>query len=218
MSIIGIIAVFIIVLVINLIIFEHRGSTISEGTPIKKSKTEVPALLVVDVQEATTGAVSTSECYTRNSDALIQKINTIIGFCDQNNIHVLYIKSEISNWLINILNDSYEKGSTGAELDKRLSIVSDNIISKDKNDAFCNPLLDTILIKNKVNRLYIVGLDAAHCINSTIEAALNRQYRISVIKDAVISETDSLKNLMFDKFLANNVHLLSTEEFFKEQE
>jgi nicotinamidase-related amidase len=56
------------------------------------------------------------------------------------------------------------KGRLGAELDSRLNIASDYIQSKKKEDAFSNSDLDSILIKSEISRLFIVGLNAAHCL------------------------------------------------------
>jgi nicotinamidase-related amidase len=85
-------------------------------------------------------------------------------------------------------------------LDSRLSVVSENILSKEKMDAFSNAVLDDILIKNKISKIYFVGLDPAYCINNTITAAQTRGYKPYLIEDAIISETDELKNEMLEKF------------------
>jgi len=93
-----------------------------------------------------------------------------------------------------------KKGSIGTQIDSRLNLVSEYVLSKEKKDSFSNPELDDILKKNKISRLYFVGLDAAYCVNNTISAAINRNYDVFVIKDALISETDSLKNKMIHNY------------------
>jgi nicotinamidase-related amidase len=108
-----------------------------------------------------------------------------------------------------------EKGSPGAELDDRLRIVSDYIINKDKGDAFSNPLLDSILINNNINKLVFTGLDLAQCVNSTILAAVNRNYKICVISDAVITDPDSLKNGILEKFKQSGFEVIESNEYFK---
>lgn len=218
LCIIGALLVIIAVFVVNLVVIEKRASIISQGTLISKNENGTPALMVIDIQEATTGEVSDKECYTKNSDEYIQKLNQIITSFERNNMPVVYIRSEITNWLVNILNSSYAKGSKGAQLDKRLSVVSETVFTKDREDAFCNSKLDMFLVKNHVNQLYVVGLDAAHCVYSTIKAAKNRGYEIAVLHDAVLSESDSLKNVMCDQFMQMDVELLSTEEFFNRSE
>jgi len=209
---IGLVAI-ILFLFVYLKIFENQAKQISQGTPIQNYGVDNSALLVIDIQEIETGQLSTKEYYILASDSLIKKVNLIVEAMDKLDAPVIYIKSEVSDWFINILNNSYAKGSKGTELDKRLLIVSDYIISKDKQDSFSNSRLDSILIGNKISNLIISGLDAAYCINSTIKAAKNRGYNIKVISDAVISETDSLKNINLTDFVEMGVELKTTKEF-----
>ena len=212
-GLIGSLAGIILFLIGNLLILEHQASVISVGRPVEKDTIQRSALLIIDIQEVTTGDLSTNENYKKSSGELIGKINSIIGTSTGKNIPVIYIRNEISNWGVNLLNNSMEKGSTGVQFDKRLSIATNYIIIKETNDAFSNPNLDSILIAHKINKLIVVGLDAAYCVNSTISAALNRKYSISVIRDAVISENDSLKNLMLDEFVRKKIDLISTTDF-----
>lgn len=214
-SIISILVLFIAIIVGNFIIVDNNASVISKGKPIIKNNTAKQALLVIDLQEGLTGKMAANDDYSIKSDELISKVNQMASQSVKNNIPVIYVKNEISNFLINILNNSLEKGSRGAELDSRLKVVSNNIINKEKKDAFSNPLLDSILIKNKVNKLVFVGLDLAYCVNSTIEAAKNRNYDICLISDAVLSKSDSLKNEMLNKFRRGGYEIISSKEYLE---
>ena len=64
----------------------------------------------------------------------------------------------------------------------------DKIGQKDKGDAFSNAALDSFLIKNQINILVFTGLDLEGCVNNTILAAENRNYKISLISDAVLAK------------------------------
>ncbi len=72
------------------------------------------------------------------------------------------------------------------------------------------------MIESEIRRLFVVGLDAAFCVNSTIEGARNRGYDIAVISDAIISDPDSMKNFMLDEFVNRGVEILNSQEFFVE--
>ena len=122
---------------------------------------------------------------------------------------LIYIRSEVLNPLINILNNSMARGSEGAELDKRLMVKEGHVLTKRKNDPFTNPELDRLLIENRVGKLTVVGLDAAHCVTSTVQAALNRGYGISVVDEAVIGETEVQKNEALDEFRKLGVEIVS---------
>jgi nicotinamidase/pyrazinamidase len=203
---------------ITLLVFHKSSLKISEGTPIAKYEITRPALLIIDIQEGTTGKVSTYDFFKSNSDSLIQIINKIIEKSNDNHMLIVYVRNEVSNWLINMINGSLAKDSEGAQLDHRLLIVNDNIITKQKMDSFSNPDLDKLLTGNRISQLYFVGLDAAYCVNSTIDAAINREYKISAITDGIFSATDSLKNQMLSEYMNKGVKLLTMEEYFLQLE
>lgn len=203
----------IIILAVNYIIFEKTGSRISVGEPITPRDTVKKALLVIDVQESITGKLSTNDHYILKSGEMIENINRIIDSAIRKDIPVIYVKNEITNFLLNILNNSLAKGSEGAELDSRLRIASDYIINKDKSDAFSNPALDSILNKNEINKLVFTGVDLAYCVNSTIQAAANRNYQICLVSDALLSKSDSMKAEMLDKYKERGFEIVSGREY-----
>lgn len=110
LGIIGLLVLFIIVLFVNYKIFEKNWSIVSQGQPIENYGERRAALLVVDIQEGTTGDVSKNPFYKQNADIVIEKINHISDIFKNNKYLILYIRSEISNPLINLLNSSYAKG------------------------------------------------------------------------------------------------------------
>jgi len=212
-AIASILLLSVLILVVNYVIWDQSGSQISQGKPIIRKETTKRAVLVIDIQEGITGKSSTSDVFRMKSEELISVVNRITDSSARNDIPVIYIKNEISNPLINILNNSLAKGSPGAELDSRLKAASNYIVNKDKSDAFSNPLLDSILITNDINKLVFVGLDLAECVNSTILAAENRKYDICLISDALVANPDSLKDVMLDKFKQRGCEIMSSNEY-----
>lgn len=197
----------------NLIIFERNGLKVSKGVPISTYPTENPALLVIDIQEYTTGKLAEMECYSKASDSLIRKVNQMIDSAVMSKIPIIYVRSEVSNVLVNLLNNSIAKGSEGVALDKRLNVVSDYIIPKQREDAFSNPQLDNILVQQHINKLYVTGLDAAHCVKSTMQAAKNRGYKVLAINDAILAQSDSLKTKMLAEYKSGKIEIISSSEF-----
>lgn len=202
-GIIGAMILFILLVVVNFVFLVKNASIVSKGQPIQNYGTKNCALLVVDIQEVITGDLSIYPSLQENSEFLIQKINQAIDSFEVHNDPVVYIRSEINNPFINLINRSYAKGSPGVQYDKRLKIVSNIEVVKTGKDSFRKTNLDEILTKNKVNELYIVGLDAAECVNATVEASLNRKYKVNIIKEAVLSKsrikTDSMMVCFQDK-------------------
>jgi len=210
-GIIGSIILFILIVFVNLIIAGKNESIISKGQPVQNYSESNYALLVIDIQEATTGDVSMYPFFKANSDDLIRNINQIADSFKVQNIPVVYVRSEITNPLINLINSSYAKGHHGAKYDNRLKIVSDLEVVKKYKDSFRNTDLDSILTSNKVNELYIVGLDAAECVNATVEAAQNRNYRVNLIDEAILSKSKEMKDSMMVKFKERGARVINID-------
>ena len=73
-------------------------------------------------------------------------------------------EGKLKEWKMVVINDPSQYvilcdliNANSAAFDKRLMILSKFIIPKEKNDAFSNPRLDSILNANKVNKLFIVA-------------------------------------------------------------
>ncbi len=207
-----VIGVFILVLFLNLVFCNVTASRISEGLPIPKGSDQT-ALLVIDIQEGTTGDVSFTESYQTQSEELIRNINLITDEARRRNWSVIYIRSEVVNPLLNLLNSTLARGSEGAALDKRLTSDSGIVVTKRKSDAFNKTELDQVLREKRVGRLVLVGLDAEHCVLSTIQAAQNRNYRVSVIREAVIAKTDAGKAEALNRFRSMGVEVAGMDSY-----
>ena len=200
LGITGLIILFISIVFINLLITGHAGSVITKGLPIENYTHPESALLVIDIQEATTGNLSMTPFFKEKSEEFIKNINRVIDSCKTRDILIILIRNEITNPLINLVNNSYAKGSPGAQFDKRLNTTSGIVVVKKAMDSFKNTNLDSLLTSNKVSKLYIVGLDAADCINATVEAAQNRKYNVNLIEEAILSETTEARDSMIIVF------------------
>jgi nicotinamidase-related amidase len=207
-GILGTMILFVLIVLINLIISGQYESIVTKGQPIENYSKRKSALLVIDIQEATTGQFSMYPFFRENSDELIKNINRIADSFNNHNILVIHIRSEISNPLINLINSSYAKGSPGAQFDKRIKTTSGLEVIKRAKDSFKNTNLDSILTSNKVSDLYIVGLDAAECINATVEASQNRNYKVNLIEEAILSKSTEMKDSMIAVFKDRGVNVL----------
>ena len=135
------------VLVVNLALFNVTASKVTEGVPIQNPDPESVALLVIDIQEGITGEVAAVESYKEQSEDFIRNVNLVIEDAQSKGFILIYIRSEVLNPLINILNNSMARGSEGAELDKRLMVKEGHVLTKRKNDPFTNPELDRLLME-----------------------------------------------------------------------
>lgn len=212
-TIIAILVGIIIFFSINFVLFMRSNSQISSGDAIPEYSRDTGILLVVDVQEGTTGKVSIDHAYQNKAASLFYSLNNLIAEADKRNMQVVYIYNEITNPVINLFNNAMKKGAPGTELDDRLEIVSDHIFPKRKQDAFSNPEFENFLINNKINRIYITGLDAGYCVRSTALAALNRNYQVILIEDAIISKSEQLKDDSFQELSDKGVRIIQDDQF-----
>ena len=203
-----VIGAFILIVAGNLVFFNITASRISKGEPIANPGSDQTALLIIDIQEGTTGTISITESYQEQSEALIGNLNRIAKEAVEEDWPVIYIRSEVVNPLLNLLNNTMARGSEGARMDKRLNILSEYIVTKRKNDSFLNTPLDSILVENNIGRVVLTGLDAGHCVDSAVRAALNRNYRVAVIPEAIIAKDKSDIPAIIDQFRELGVEII----------
>lgn len=210
---VGLIVIPFLILLINLLVFEQKAGVVSQGNPIEKYETSKAALLVIDIQEGTTGELAMNPFYNKDSDTYINVVNEVIQSFKERELKIIYVRGEITDPLINILNNTFKKGSVGAQFDKRLKILSDVEIVKSRNDAFLNTQLDSVLVQNQISELYVVGLDAAYCVNKTVEAAQNRNYKVKLIKEGIMSGSIAMKDSMLTNYIGRGIEILKLKDF-----
>ena len=203
---------FILVLVVNLVIFNILASKVTGGVPIENRDPGAAALLVIDIQGGTTGSESALKSLVEQSETLIESVNHVIAEMHAKDQTIIYVRTEVVNPLLNIINNTMARRTGGAELDPRLVIAPGEVIVKRRSDSFSGTDLDKILSDHHISELVVVGLDAQQCVKSTVLAALNRGYSIAMVEDAVISKTSALKDQAIEEFREMGVKILSENE------
>jgi len=210
------ISIMIILSFICTVLVYIQFSSISKGNPIPEYSNENPALLVIDIQEGTTGDISISEGLNQQANPFIHTVNRIIKQADSLQIPILYVYHENTYWLLNLITQGVmAKGAPGTAIDSRIRVVTENIFSKNKMDAFSNSDLDSFFLKHEVNHLYMTGLSAAQCVDRTSRAALKRGYHVTVIRDAVIAETVARKEEMLEKYKQIGIDIVASENWWE---
>ena len=143
------------------------------------------ALIVVDLQEDYTGPHA-PQSY-REPERLISAANQLIESAHAGGWPVYLVRVAMPNdWFHSLMTGGTAiAGTKGAEFDARLARTDTVEIVKTKSDAFANPLLDAQLDARLMGELFIAGLDAKFCVKKTIGGALNRGYRVNVVRDAI---------------------------------
>jgi nicotinamidase-related amidase len=157
---------------------DFNGPT--DGVAIDIYTNPQKALLVMDMQNDALGK-NAKEPIANSAEDLIETVNTIIDDYFLKGYIIIYIKTEYSK-------ESFIKGTFGAEIHPSVRIIptiEPIIFVKNKSDAFTNSDFENYLIINQVNELFIVGLMAEYCVYNTSVGALNRNYIVNYIENAV---------------------------------
>ena len=143
------------------------------------------ALILVDLQEDYTGPHA-PQSY-QEPERLIAAANQLIESAHAGGWPVYLVRVAMPNdWFHALMTGGTAiAGTKGAEFDSRLARADTVEIVKTKSDAFANPLLDTQLAAKTVGELFIAGLDAKFCVKKTVGGALNRGYKVNVVRDAI---------------------------------
>lgn len=141
------------------------------------------ALLVVDMQNVCVGEKH-SDYFKYNNHSLIEKVNNAIE-SNQDSI-VIYIKNVMKRNLLNKFApfQAYE-GTEEVELVKNLNIVSDNVFTKCRGNAFSNGKLVSFLKEQEVECVEVVGVDGGVCVALTALGAVKEGYKVIVNETAI---------------------------------
>jgi nicotinamidase-related amidase len=129
-------------------------------------------LIVIDMQEA---LFRTSRF---NSDAVVANINRIAGMVRNNGGHVIYVRHN------GTADEGLAAQSAGwailAALDVR---AADTLINKTLCDAFYGTALSNVLARLAPERLIVTGCATDFCVDTTIRAAVSRDFQVVVVAD-----------------------------------
>ncbi|HPD95838.1 MAG: cysteine hydrolase [Bacteroidales bacterium] len=160
-------------------------------------------LIVLDIQQHfTEGIIPNNE-----AAQLISTINSIIATWDKSKI--IYVKSVLTT--LNISAKGFKIDTLPQlEFDKRLNVVNNNIVLKNKANAFKSTELTNLLKQNQVKDIVVVGLMAEHCVYQTLIGGKKLGYHMHVIPEAVAGKTTDSKMKIMSKLAKkgiNTIHL-----------
>ena len=163
---------------------------ILEPSPVKKINPLIninAAVLVIDVQNSLTFYDNPQKAKKHQVAGFLDNINLVINKLADHEI--IYIRQEFAkkSFLSFILPMFPGEGEPGTEIKKNIFKENSMIFIKSQADAFTNPELQNYLNSKKIGTLYITGLAAEACVNSTVKGAAANGYKVYVVKEAVLS-------------------------------
>ncbi|MCK4251742.1 cysteine hydrolase [candidate division WOR-3 bacterium] len=214
--IISVLIIIVIVMIILLIIY-MKFSSASKGEKIPSYENLKSALLVIDIQRDLTEKNGKAVYNIEQTDQIIENTNLIIENSEKLGLLVIYITHEYKkSFLIKIFTKgALEQDTPGAQIDPRIKIINKNHFIKHMMDSFSNPEFENFLKANKVNHVYITGLDAEACVDRTVKAALNRNYEVTVISNAIAAKSEEKRNVKLWEFEKIGAKVVTTEELLK---
>src|SRR5260221_14701092 len=184
------------------------------------SKTDKPALLLVDIQKGFDNLQYWGG--QRNNPNAEKNASELLKLWRENNLPVFHINHCSSNPK-SLVNETHE-GNEFKDLVK--PIDGEPIIKKNVNSAFIGTNLKEQLDNAKISKLVIVGLTTDHCISTTTRMAGNFGYDTFLVSDATatfnkkgLEEQNCSAELIHETALAslnNEFASIVTTEFIKQ--
>ena len=155
------------------------------------------ALLVIDMQNFCVGDNHATYFRYNNTD-LVEAVNGVIDTNKDN--MVIYIKNIMRKNLLNkfVPFHAYE-GTEDVELVNNLQIVSDNIFTKNKGNAFSIPALNEFLKRSDIECVEVIGVDGGGCVALTALGAIKEGYKVIVNEKAIGTMLVKARNKYFKK-------------------
>jgi hypothetical protein len=132
----------VVILILMAVVFAYfvftKMMAVSQGQPIPKVEKFTSALLVIDIQEGTSGSLAAQGGYGERVLPFLKNVNQIIRQADSSGMVIAYIYQENTHWLINFLtHDVLAKGTPGTDLDRRLLFVNNQRVYS-KKAIYCH--------------------------------------------------------------------------------
>jgi nicotinamidase-related amidase len=182
------------------------------GKKIETYQNPKTAVMIIDMQEDSIGINATNPFPIPGSEALIENNNKLISKAKNNNWIIVYIKEELPREQSFLTHGKLVKNTSGAEIDSRIKIESQNIFTKAYNDAFWNPALSKLLIENQVNEIYISGIAADACVKSTALGAINRGYKVNAVKEGIGMMDPTKLDKTLGEYLRRGINVISINQ------
>jgi nicotinamidase/pyrazinamidase len=166
------------------------------------------ALVVLDIQEGYSGTNTRQPVTRPPTSGMLFTVNRLIDKAAESGMEVAYIRQVFSNNLFVRLHGGRRQGRV--VIDRRIKVINGNDFEKNRTDTFSSRQFEQFLIDSHVDELYLVGVDAAYCVYYTALGALNRGYKVTVIKDAVMSRK-SMPSVI-ERYRRKGIAVITSEE------
>lgn len=177
------------------------------GEKMHSSEASQKALLVLDMQEDMCGEAG----MYRQKEEFVRAVNGAIAQAQQQGEKIVYIRQEFHRvdflFCFLVFGGRFLQGLRGSDLCAELKSDGGTVLVKHQQDAFTSRELSEHLKQNSIGEISIVGLDASACVYKTALSAANRGYRISVIRDGVLSKHKNVTDRALQKLSSKGISI-----------
>lgn len=170
------------------------------------------ALLVVDMQKdycSPDGKLffylkdipNIEEVYRKEYPEIISKINNFISKVRGEGIQIFWIKSKNDFIKYQFPHSPLKKenllcaeDSIGSQIYLGNIDKKDQIIEKNSQNAFSNPLLKNLLKQNNIKNVILVGFFTSRCIRSSAQGAFENNFGVILPEDLVVDFPSNISN------------------------
>lgn len=162
-------------------------------------------LLVIDAQNYFFD--KNSNAYFKNSDIIIDNLNSLISLAESNRISIIYSihfnSIQDNNSMIKWWKDLPKKDSENCKLYSKVKYVDNSkIIFKNTYSVFSSLSFNKYLITNNIKNIIISGVKTNLCCETTARDAFLRDYNVLFVADATTTNNEfmhlsSLNNLSY---------------------
>jgi nicotinamidase-related amidase len=149
------------------------------------------ALLIIDVQVGAFDGIKIPP--VDNAQQLLSNIRKLLNAGRETSTPIIFIQD------CGKKDGAFEKGTEHWQIHPDISpSESEEIIQKTQSDAFMDTNLQNILARIEADTIIICGLHSESCVTSTCVSALERKFKVILVKDghgtiSGVSENSSVK-------------------------
>jgi len=211
---IGLLFIYLAILFYNQFTYLHGATT---GEMIDTKKMPHSALFVIDIQNIYPHPDKNLRSTNPVVFNLLSNVNAAIEHFEGSGNEIIYLaqvkeKKSIRSFFMPHIP---ARGTKEAEINTGIRTKNNPVIfTKLRADAFSNPDLQHYLNRKNTGTLFITGMAAEVCVDYTIQGAINRGYRVYVIRDALYAMFgEKSKEKRLQKYAGLGAKIISLEEF-----
>jgi nicotinamidase-related amidase len=192
---------------LSVILFTLSGCLATSGVPIGPYEQPTTALILLDLQRDLLEADGRMPVAQAQVPPLLDTATALHAAARAKGLPVirvenLYTSSDVGNLF---RNGATVRGTPGAAWDPRAPVDADAMFEKDAPDALSNPAFDAALREKQVTHLVISGVFADGCVTWTTRGALNRGYRVTLVRSGVAAGSEQARSDALERLKAEGV-------------